>query len=118
MTIQDALECEDSWDDDEGEEGEEPDPRRIDNFEAKVVPNEGQNLAQASQQSSRRPSDENQLVSANERSGGGEVISIGRGRGDKSEGQNEGNEVGKSFAHSLTPTISISTMLLSGTYIL
>lgn len=115
MTIQDALECEDSWDDDEGEEGEEPDPRRIDNFEAKVVPNEGQNLAQASQQSSRRPSDENQLVSANERSGGGEVISIGRG--DKSEGQNEGNEVGKSYAHSLTPKISISTMLIE-TYIL
>ena len=110
MTIQDALECEDSWDDDEGEEGEEPDPRRIDNFEAKVVPNEGQNLAQASQQSSRRPSDENQLVSANERSGGGEVISIGRG--DKSEGQNEGNEVGKCNAHSLTPKISISTMLI------
>ena len=92
MTIENAGE--DSWDDEENEDGGEPDPLRTQNAD-KLVPNEDRNLGETSHQQSprRRPSGETRLVSddgGNERSG---TISIGPGE-HQSEAQRKGDKVG------------------------
>ena len=94
MTTENAGD--DSWDDDEeeNEEGVEPDPLRAQNVD-KLVPNEDQNLGDASEQSPRRrPSGETRRVSdgGNERSGSGGTISVGRGE-HENEAQRRGSKV-------------------------